>query len=383
MRTIFSLILILSFIYSTAYTQVSVNTDGSLPDSSAIFDIQSTTKGLLIPRMTLNQRTNIIDPAEGLIVFCKNCGENGTGVLCLFTGGEWFSFTICSISPPTACTNLMPPSSIVWKWNPVPGASGYKWGMTTFLSSAIDVGTDTSFFETGITCDSLYSRFVWAYSNCGYSVPVTLTQSNPNCWTCGQAISINHIAGSVAPVNKSTSYGTVNNVPGEPEKCWITKNLGATNQASSSSDITEASAGWYWQFNLMQGFKYGAITRTPFTTWITSIIDDSHWTSANDPCALELGTGWRIPTRMEWLNVDATTGWGANTGPWNSDLKLHMAGYLYSSDGTIRSRGMNGDYWSSTQYSDEYAWRLNFNTGVCSVSSANKTFGYPIRCIND
>ncbi|MFD2824669.1 hypothetical protein ACFS5M_13385 [Lacinutrix iliipiscaria] len=39
------------------------------PDDSAMLDISSTDKGLLVPRMTSAQRTSISSPAEGLLVF--------------------------------------------------------------------------------------------------------------------------------------------------------------------------------------------------------------------------------------------------------------------------------------------------------------------------
>ncbi len=48
---------------------VGVNSDGSAPDASAILDVKSTTKGLLVPRMTTVQRNNITLPATGLLVF--------------------------------------------------------------------------------------------------------------------------------------------------------------------------------------------------------------------------------------------------------------------------------------------------------------------------
>ena len=49
--------------------QVAINTDASLPDASAMLDVKSTTKGLLIPRMTTVQRTAISAGADGLMVF--------------------------------------------------------------------------------------------------------------------------------------------------------------------------------------------------------------------------------------------------------------------------------------------------------------------------
>jgi hypothetical protein len=49
--------------------QVAINTDGSAPDNSAMLDIKSTSKGVLIPRMSLTQRNAITSPATGLMVF--------------------------------------------------------------------------------------------------------------------------------------------------------------------------------------------------------------------------------------------------------------------------------------------------------------------------
>lgn len=49
--------------------QVGINTDGSSPDGSAMLDLKSTDKGLLIPRMTSTQRIGISSPANGLLVY--------------------------------------------------------------------------------------------------------------------------------------------------------------------------------------------------------------------------------------------------------------------------------------------------------------------------
>jgi hypothetical protein len=49
--------------------QMSINTDGALPDSSAMLDVKSTEQGILIPRMTAAQKVAITDPADGLIIY--------------------------------------------------------------------------------------------------------------------------------------------------------------------------------------------------------------------------------------------------------------------------------------------------------------------------
>jgi hypothetical protein len=53
-----------------AFSQgVAVNEDNSNADISAILDVKSTDKGMLIPRLTTAQRILITTPATGLIVY--------------------------------------------------------------------------------------------------------------------------------------------------------------------------------------------------------------------------------------------------------------------------------------------------------------------------
>lgn len=63
---------------------VSVNGTGANADGSAIMDIQSTTKGLLIPRMTTLQRIAIPSPFTGLLVF-----DNSTNSFWYYNGSTW------------------------------------------------------------------------------------------------------------------------------------------------------------------------------------------------------------------------------------------------------------------------------------------------------
>ena len=55
------------------FTQnVAINNDNSLPDNSAILDLKSSSKGLLVPRMLASDIALISNPATGLIVFQKD-----------------------------------------------------------------------------------------------------------------------------------------------------------------------------------------------------------------------------------------------------------------------------------------------------------------------
>ena len=291
---------------------------------------------------------------------------------------------LCSSpSTPTTGTNVPSQTQIIWNWNPVTGATGYKWNTTNTYATATDMGTATTKTETGLTCGTAYTRYVWAYNSCGNSTPVSLSQTTSSCsFSCGSSITINHLAGLVAPVSKTVTYGTVTNIPGETAKCWITSNLGADHQATAVSDATEASAGWYWQFNRKQGYKHTGSALTPAWT-ITSINESSDWLTANDPCNIELGTAWRIPTYTEWYNVDNTGGWTNWNGPWNSGLKLHGAGYLEFGDGSLGYRGSGGNYWSCTQESTYSGHGLYINSGNSVMNYPTKAYGISLRCLKD
>ncbi len=191
-------------------------------------------------------------------------------------------------------------------------------------------------------------------------------------------------SGMVSPVDKNVFYGTVTNIPGVPDKCWITSNLGADHVASSVDDATEASAGWYWQFGQKQGYKHDGITLTQATSWMDYIGDPINWQPANDPCTLELGSGWRLPTKIEWQNVDESGNWTNWSGPWNSGLKLHAAGRLSGSFNILLfDRGFSGNYWSSESNGSIMGWYIEFS-GIISLLTVNfKTNGFTARCIRD
>lgn len=60
------------------------------PDVSAVLDIQSVDKGLLIPRLTLDQRNAINNPANGLMVY----QTNETSGFYFFNGKKWAPLSV-------------------------------------------------------------------------------------------------------------------------------------------------------------------------------------------------------------------------------------------------------------------------------------------------
>jgi hypothetical protein len=354
---------------------VSIKTDGLAPHHSAILDVSATDMGVLIPRLSNTQRDAIL-PATGLVIY--NTTVNNIE---FYNGSSWYQLKTNLPSAPSAGTHTPSQTQIIWNWNSVPGVTGYKWNTINNYGTATDMAAATTKTEINLTCGTTYTRYAWAYNSCGYSSPVTLTQTTSICSLCGPSITINHVVGSVAPVNKTVTYGIVSSLPGEPLKCWITSNLGADHQATAKDDATEPSAGWYWQFNRKQGYKHDGISRTPNTNWVSSISEFFDWQSFNDPCTIELGGTWRIPTITEWINVQTIGNWYNGNDAWNSGLKLHLAGSLGGFNGSLFSRGSYGRYWSRTQYNAGDGWYF-YNTD-CLTTNSSKSAGTTLRCIKE
>ena len=69
----FLIVILLSQLFfllnSTIQAQVGINSTNANPDNSAMLDVVSTNKGILIPRMTTTQRNLINTPANGLMIY--------------------------------------------------------------------------------------------------------------------------------------------------------------------------------------------------------------------------------------------------------------------------------------------------------------------------
>jgi sugar lactone lactonase YvrE len=66
---------------------VGITGNGAMPEASALLDIKSADKGILLPRMTAGQRSAILNPAKGLLVF----QTDGSAGFYYYNGQAWTS----------------------------------------------------------------------------------------------------------------------------------------------------------------------------------------------------------------------------------------------------------------------------------------------------
>jgi hypothetical protein len=378
------------------YSSGGVGVGTSNPDNSAKLELSSTAKGFLPPRLTAAQRDAIQNPASGLIIYCLDCPAPNN--LQIFFGSSWYPLpynrspyaTSVAQSDGPFIQNILTGFYIYHDDDNDPeGNSLFQWYRaddSTGLNEAAILGATGATYTLTTPDLGKYVRFSVTPVSLSGTLKGTRVKSPSyvgavSAFACGlTSLTINHnTSNGVAPVNKSTTYGTVTNVPGEPGKCWITQNLGAGLQAASVDDNTEPPAGWYWQFNRKQGFKHDGTTITP--AWnSTTINENSEWSPAEDPCSIELGSPWRIPSKTEWNNLSVAGNWFDWNGPWNSLLKLHAAGFINTS-GILSNRGIFGHYQTSTQSNNSLSWFMSFYSSYCSFVYDSKNMGNSVRCV--
>lgn len=83
MKQFYFIFLFLVFSFES-YSQVGIGTNS--PNASAMLDIQSANKGLLIPRLTTAQRKAIVNPAPGLLLY-----DLDMATLYFFDGQNWLA----------------------------------------------------------------------------------------------------------------------------------------------------------------------------------------------------------------------------------------------------------------------------------------------------
>ena len=132
-------VILVVFFQRMTFAQMGVNSTGAAPATSAMLDVSSTTKGLLMPRMTTAQRTAIVSPATGLTVY-----DLTTQGIWFYDGIQWKTIvTPWSVSGNNISSTNSPTGNIVLGSNAtITGNTG----IGTFTPAArLDVRTINSY----------------------------------------------------------------------------------------------------------------------------------------------------------------------------------------------------------------------------------------------
>ena len=134
------------------------------------------------------------------------------------TGDQTIAFTFC-VRPyqPVSGTHNPSQTQIEWNWKTAAEATGYKYNTVNNYATATDNGSSTTYTQTGLTCNTAYTLYIWAYNGCGNSTSVQLSQTTSACASgCGSPVTFTYNGSTV-------TYGTVTSAN---NRCWLDRNHG-------------------------------------------------------------------------------------------------------------------------------------------------------------
>jgi uncharacterized protein (TIGR02145 family) len=334
-------------------------------------------------------------PITGYTVTSSPGGLTATGassprVVTGLINGTSYTFTVVATNSAGNSVASVPSAAVIPRT--VPGAptnpvatAGNAQASVAFTAPASNGSDITGYTVTsspgGLTASGSSSTLVVTglATNVSYTFTVVATNAAGN--SVASAAS-----GAVSP------FGVVTSATG---RTWMDRNLGATQVATSSTDLFAYGDLYQWG----RGTDGHQIRTSPTTLsnsdqpvngdfirpqfspfdWRNSPNEFLWKNGVNDPCP----SGYRIPTEAEWLSESGS--WGSNNaaGAFASPLKLTMAGYRSYNTGVLTSEGINGNYWSSTVSTIEPTKSISryFYSSGTSAQPDSRAVGNSVRCI--
>ncbi len=249
------------------------------------------------------------------------------------------------------------------------------------------MGASNSKIETGHTCNTAYTRWVWAYNSCGNSTSVALAQSTSEClFSCGQLFTDNR---------DNKSYNTVQ----VGTQCWMAQNLNTGTRINGSQGQTNNSLIEKYCFNDLESncnINGGLYQWNEMMQYVTTA-------GVQGICP----TGWHLPADAEWTTVSTFLGgegvagakmkstgtiesgtglwFSPNNGATNESGFTAVPGGHLDTTGTFNFMGSNGFWWSSSESGTGNAWYRLLSYYYITVYRNNysKNCGVAVRCLRD
>ncbi|TVR81827.1 MAG: hypothetical protein EA412_02385 [Chitinophagaceae bacterium] len=339
--------------------QVKVGDNPSVVNPAAIFEMESSDKGFLLPRLSESERDAMVPPiTAGLIIF-----NTDSDCLEVFNGTAWIN--LCSQDP---CASVPNPDSpiegvhgtdleeITWNWGAVSGANGYLYASVNDLDQLEGIVYTNEFLSEGLVCETAYTLYVWAFNECGISDVTTLNAITDNCPT-GFVCQIGETGpggGIIFYCDDVLGVGLEAAQPGwdglsttDPFTTWSTPNVSVTTT----------------QDDLFEGANNTAILvdlhNTTSSTFPAAVLCDNYSVIFNGQTIDD----WYMPSRLELNELSVNIGSASLPG-------------LFSSN----------NYFSSTHRTAQRAWMQNPVTNAIPASfsgpqknSTNQARVRPIR----
>lgn len=387
MKYFFLMVCLIGMAITQLSAQVAINEDNSEADPSAMLDVKSTDKGMLIPRMLTSERDAISNPAEGLMIY--NLDEKGIE---FWNGTIWYNPS----NPPVPVVPLPPFETLI-------GGTGYD------QASSVAQASDGSIIVVGRS-ESSNNGDVSGLNNGTYDFWIVKLDESGNilwnylyggsAWDTPSYVAITDDGGCIVAGNSSSSAsGDVTGTSHGSSDCWLVKLdasgsimwqklyggsladnancvqqttdggyiVAAVSASSASGDVTGTNHGSedYWIFKLdasgnisWQNLYGGASWETAQT--IVQTADGGYIIGGRSTSSSSgMVTGTNYGGNDYWIvKIDATGNivweqlYGGSDSDWpydiiqSSDGNYWVAGISSSSDGVISGTNNGGiDYW--------------------------------------
>ena len=404
------------------YAQVGINTNN--PDASSALEIESTTGGILIPRLTETQRDAITEPATGLMIYQTN---QTTGFY-FFDGTVWTKIDgvagpqseagsqgVQGIQGDIGLTGATGPSGA----NGADGSAGVQGAQGEAGSQGIQ-GTQGDIGLTGATGPSGANG---ANGSNGIDGTDGADGTNGPTEAYINALIAEAVAGLQDQIDNA-QIGSITDVDGNTynsltygDQVWTVENAEMVTYRDGTS-IPEVTDNAEWGSLTTGAWAYynNDPTKPRLYNWYA--VMGIHDTDPNTPNKEFAPEGWHVPTDAEWTtlenhliandyNYDGTTTENkiakamASTTGWNSSTDLGAVGNNQSlnnssgfnafpeggryNDGSFNVEGYNAFFWSSTELNPNLARYslLSFNNSYLFRNYNYKQNGFSVRFVRD
>lgn len=393
---------------TTAMTMKSAGNIGmgtETPNASAKLDISSTTQGFLPPRMTQSQMLAIATPAEGLVVYCKDCNPKG-----LYTsdGTVWASSTDASgVAAPfveakadftsTLIGSVLTANKVYTENGAgTESATAYQWYRADSKAGsgkvAISGETTSTYTITASDVDKWIGLEITSTASNGKTVKSSIEWIPAEFTFNGKTYAATRGSYDGPDVNTIGDY------------IWLDRNLGANQVATSATDFN-AYGDWYQWGRLADGHEtvtwtsstactVGGTTSTQSTTDVPgnnlfikgannwrNPVNNTLWGApnyVNSPAP----AGFKVPESTILANEATTFATQDMAGAFASRLKLTAAGRRNTSNGLF-DRGTAGMYKAGNAASatTTNANALSITATTLSSTSRAQGEGSSVRCV--
>jgi hypothetical protein len=357
-----NLLLFFSFLFKINAFAQSVGVGTNTPNSSAMLDVSSTTKGMLVPRMTTAQRTAIASPANGLITYDTDTKSvwyfNGTSWINMVAGGGGFTL------PYSQTVNM---SGTVFQLE------------NTGTGNTMMVGSTGG---TGLNAYSVNGAAINANSSNGFGIITTSTNSNAlhafsnNANNLLPTIRANNTGGGVglhaSAVNDNGIFGTSSAV----SKAGV---RGESSSAGGDGVLginTAAGVGVRAQSNTGTGLSAYSTTGTSLSA--STISGTGIYANSLSGLALNVNGNLKIaggntnPVNGAVLTSDAN-----GNASWKTNRVAFRASGVNSSQNSLPDNDYKRIYFGNLDY--DYAGNFTMLIPGSTPNSTSSTFTAPVK----